>query len=206
MCYNTNTISNKADCNNNSDNARKDHMINSYIRDEDLKEAWDINNPIIRPLHQSITRGWIETADSIRDTIRHGHTDQIRSAVRSFDSWLYENLEAVRDCQHEAVEEVYRSDLIMDAYLEWGVRNYPITDRITKHTLESLERLYNGDPDDMLWDAYSDKVAGIIDYQTQRNLKPVGSMTREEMLNHISTQADESLRKMLAAIEYRGRA
>lgn len=181
-------------------------MIQSYIRDEDLKARWDINDPRIRPLHQSIIRGWIETADTIRDAIRTGEAQlgEAHTATGALEDWLWGNIRQLQKADIPISDQYI--DLVMDAYLEWGVRNYPITDKITQHTLDSLERLYAGDPDDMLWDAYLGKCYEIIHYQTERNRKAPAAMTREEMLRRMEQYDTATLGKMLTAVEYQTKA
>jgi len=175
-------------------------MIQTYIRDEALRARWDINDPRIRPLHQSITRGWIDTADEIRAAIRTGESGDAHTASPLW-KWLWGNINRLQEADLTLPEPW--TDLVMDAYLEWGVRNYPITDRITQHTLAALEQLYHGDhPEAMMWDEYLRKVEAIIRYQAERNRKAPESMTREEMIRHIGTQDAATLRKMLAAVEY----
>lgn len=179
-------------------------MIQSYIRDEDLRSRWDIDDPKIRPLHQSIVKGWIETADTIRETIRVGNTYDVVYDAGSLHDWLWDHINRLQEADIPISDQ--HIDLVMDAYLEWGVRNYPITDRITQHTLQSLERMYNGNPDDMLWDSYIDQVSEIVKYQAERNRKAPEVMTREEMLRRIGTKDEATLRKMLTAVEYQTQA
>ena len=181
-------------------------MIHSYIRDEALRAKWDVTNPAIRPLHQSIVKGWIETADAVRDAIRAG-SDQpkVRANPKyggAMADWIWENINLLQEADIPIND--MEIDLVMDAYLDWGVRNYPITDRITDHTLEALERLYTGDnPEEMMWDEYLHQIDQIVRYQAGRNRKAPEAMTREEMIRHIGTQDEATLRKMLAAVEYR---
>lgn len=175
-------------------------MIQTYIRDEDIRARWDINNPTIKPHHLEITRGWIETADTIRSIIREGDTLRIKTASDAFHTWLYGNIERVYNIEGFAD---YRGDFIIDAYLEWGVKNYPITDKITEHTLAGLDKLYStNDPETMLWDGYTRDIGKIIQYQTERNGKPIQSMSREEMIRRMQSYDTDTLRKMLTAVEY----
>lgn len=181
------------------------HMIQSYIRDPKTRELWDITRPEIQSIHREITRGWIETADLLRKTIKVGENQwgEAVTDVGALQDWIYGN---IRRLQEIAGFEAEKGDYIMDAYLEWGVRNYPITNRITQHTLEALERMYNGDPDDMMWDQYISDIADIASYQTDRNRKAPQAMTREEMLRRAQSYDTDTLRKMLTAVEYQTKA
>ena len=177
-------------------------MIQSYIRDEALKAKWDITNPAIRPLHQSIVKGWIETADTIRDAIRIGDTSLCHTGA--LHDWLWGNINRLQE--DDIPINDMEIDLVMDAYLEWGVKNYPITDRLTQHTLDSLEQLYSGDPEAMMWNDYLAKCYEIIQYQTERNRKAPEAMTREEMFRRMESYDTATLGKMLTAVEYQTKA
>ena len=179
-------------------------MIQSYIRDPQTRELWDITLPEIQSFHRAITRGWIHASDTIRQIIREGDTARTVEAQATFEDWLYGNCQ--RLLQQLGID-ADQNDYIMDAYLEWGVRNYPITDKITQHTLDGLMQMYDdNNPEDMLWDDYVSEIRKIIEYQTQRNSKAPQAMTREEMLRSIQSIDTDTLRKMLTAVEYQTKA
>jgi hypothetical protein len=179
-------------------------MIQSYIRDPQTRELWDITLPELQSFHRTVTRGWIQTADTIRQIIREGDTARTVEAQATFEDWLYGNIHRL---QSIAGYEAERNDYIMDAYLEWGVRNYPITDKITQHTLDGLMQMYDDNYQvDMVWDDYTAEIRTIIQYQTQRNSKAPQAMTREEMLRSIQSIDTDTLRKMLTAVEYQTKA
>ena len=173
-------------------------MINQYIRDPQLKTLWDINNPHIRPHHERLMREWIEMAQAYRDSI---HRDT-PNTNHSLDNWIWSNVELLQSdpkIAYNAGDWPCYNDWIMDAYLEWGVRNYPISDRVTEYTLTQLEMMYSGE-DCMGWDDYIEQVIKITNYQTDRNRKPFEKMTREELLRWIQQQPESTVRRAVTAV------
>ena len=178
-------------------------MITQYIHDDELKKIWDIDHPEIRPHHQRIVKEWIETADEIRSFIHNGENNAGASASVQLDGFVFSNINKLDDdmsskADGQCLYSAYHMDLIIDAYIEWGVRNYPITDRITQYTLEQLKSLYNGDDTAMIWDTYCNEIGTIAQYQADRNRKPIDKMSRSEMIRDINNQSDDTIRKMMA--------
>ena len=174
-------------------------MINQYIRDPELSKRWDTADPVIRKHHQRMIGQWIPMADEMRAQIQQGNTREIPA----FHNWIGDNSNYLQMDEALTWGELYSTDLIVDAYLEWGVRNYPITDRITEYTLQSLERLYSGeDAEAMMWDDYLAEVYKIAAHQAQRNAKPPEKMNRAELLKWMAEQSEDNLRRMATAVEY----
>ncbi len=175
-------------------------MINQYIRDPQLKTLWDINNPHIRSHHERLMREWIQMAEGYRHSIHRS----IPNTNHSLEHWIYSNVELLQTDPKLTLDpgdSPCYNDLIMDAYLEWGVRNYPITPRITEYTLQCLEAMYSGDnPELMYWDDYIEEVEKIIQYQTDQNLKPFEKMTREELLRWMQQQPESTVRRAVSAV------
>ena len=175
-------------------------MINQYIRDPELSKRWDTQDPVIRKHHQRMISGWIAMADEMRAQIQQGHAYQM-----GFHNWIWGNVNRMMEDEALKVGGDCETDFIVDAYLEWGVRNYPITDRITEYTLQSLERLYMSVSDDgeaMMWDDYIAEVHKIAEHQSQRNRKPLEKMNRVELMRWMNDQPEETIRKMAASVEY----
>lgn len=181
-------------------------MINQYIRDPELSKRWDTADPVIRKHHQRMIAQWVTMADEMRAQIQRGDT----MITLAFGQWIWNNLAAIMEDEAVKINGDFETDFIVDAYLEWGVRNYPITDRITEHTLKSLARLYGEggearDPEALMWDDYIDDVLEIAQHQSQRNRKPVEKMNRAELLRWMAEQSDDNLRRMATAVEYQNR-
>jgi len=173
-------------------------MINQYIRDPELSKRWDTADPVIRKHHQRMIGQWIAMADEMRAQIQQGHACQ-----RGFHNWIWHNINSMMEDDALKVSGDCETDFIVDAYLEWGVRNYPITDRITEYTLQSLEQLYGGpDAEAMMWDEYIPEVYKIAEHQSQRNRKLPAKMNRAELLKWMAEQSEDNLRRMAAAVEY----
>ncbi len=172
-------------------------MINQYIRDHKLKTLWDITQPHIRSHHERLMREWIEMAQAYRDSIHRG----VKHEGRSIHQWLNQNYDQVQltqlDSDYTKFNPCWDCE-IMDAYLEWGVRNYPISDRVTEHTLTQLERVHQGK--EMLWGELIRDVMQIIQYQTDRNQKPFEKMTREELLRWMQSQPEYTVRRAVTAV------
>ena len=175
-------------------------MINQYIRDPELSKRWDTQDPVIRKHHQRMISGWISMADITRAQIQQG------IVTNELPNWIWGNINSMLEDEMLKVAGDCSTDLILDAYLEWGVRNYPITDRITEHTLKSLEGLYTGeDPEAMNWEGYTREVMEIVSHQAQRNRKPPEKMNRAELMRWVGEQPEEIIRKMVTAVEYQSR-
>lgn len=174
-------------------------MINQYIRDPELSKRWDTADPVVRKHHLRMMGQWINMADEMRAQIQQGTMGK----SMAFHNWIWHNINSMMEDEALKVNGDCETDFIVDAYLEWGVRNYPITDRITEYTLQSLDRLYGGqDAEAMMWDDYIAEVYKIAAHQSQRNRKPAERMNRAELLRWMAEQSDENLRRMATAVEY----
>jgi hypothetical protein len=189
-------------------------MINQYIRDPQLKTLWDIKQPHIRTPHERMMQGWTLMVNSVRDNIRKGVKPAGAPRVWSLHGWVWGNLsqlhqEGPADWATQGApypNNPNNNSRILQAYLRWGTDNYPITKRITDLTLEWLEhsKQLSQQPANA-WITYVYQVNEIIDYQTERNQKPLAMMNRAELMRWMTDQPEETIRKMAAAVEYQRR-
>ena len=171
-------------------------MINQYIQDPQLKTLWDIKQPHIRKHHERLMTTWIQMAQSYRDNIYRGQQTSdlvFRMWIHMGSHWLHQDPKLAIDPGTN-----HYLDQIMSGYLRWGVKNYPITPRITAHTLSCLDTADKGK--EMLWSEYIRDVYQIIQYQTNKNLKPFEKMTREELLKWIQQQPESTVRRAVTAV------
>jgi len=186
-------------------------FISQYIRDPQLKTLWDIKQPHIRKHDERLCDSWIQMAQLYRKCIRQGHRpvhlDQPMvqyedwNMVTSISQWIYQNSQRLHQDPKIAMDpgdSPCNNDRIMNAYLEWGVKNIPITPRVTEYTLQRLEAAYKGK--EMLWSEYISDVNQIIQYQMDRNQKPFEKMTREELLRWLQTQPESTVRRAVSAV------
>ena len=186
-------------------------FINQYIRNHKLKTLWDTTQPHIRSHHERLCDSWIQMAQLYRKCIRQAHRpshlDQPMveyedwNWVTSMSQWIYQNSDRLHQDPKLAMDPADSpcyNDGIMSAYLEWGVKNIPITPRVTEYTLQCLEGRYKGK--EMLWSEYIRDVNQIIQYQMDRNRKPFEKMTREELLRWIQQQPESTVRRAVTAV------
>jgi len=172
-------------------------MIHQYIRDPQLKSEWDLSKHWVKAQHLKITREYISAADLIRDGIRQTDAIKTQEGLNQFHKWIWGNINTL---QEGALSQYNYPDEVMNAYLEWGSHNYPITSRISKHILQCLESHHSGDPDAMVWDYFIDQIEKIVIYQAEQNEKPSEKMNRAELIRWISGQDETIIRKMVTAV------
>jgi hypothetical protein len=173
-------------------------MITQYIHDTTVQQGWDITVPAIRQHHTRIVTEWVSLSTQLREAIHRADLPAAVQGQRQLNRWIWTNVELLQHADGLYTgHSDWHADLIMDAYLEWGVRLLPFSDEVTRHVTAALARFYEGDPDDMLWEYLLDQVWSIVEYQLGRNTKPITTQTREELLRTVSQMDTDSLRRLL---------